>query len=85
MDAVVVLGAVSRHMKPDASYTPNAGQRTSRWNVNVDDRDVEFLCDGPKFFDTRAKSGGGGAVDLVMHLFRLDFRGATKLLRENQL
>jgi hypothetical protein len=84
-DAVVVLGALSRHMKQDLSYTPRTDRRTSRWHINVAGRDLEILCDGPKFFDTRAGSGGGGALDLVMHLFRLDFRGATKLLREKQL
>lgn len=38
----------------------------------------EFLCDGPKFYDTRQKRGGGGAIDLVMYVFSLDFQGCCK-------
>jgi hypothetical protein len=33
----------------------------------------------------RAERGGGGAVDFVMHLFSLDFKGAVQLLRDGSL
>ncbi len=32
---------------------------------------------GPKWFDTRAEKGGG-AIDLAMHLLRLEFVAAVK-------
>jgi hypothetical protein len=58
-DAVVVLGALSRHMKQDLSYTPRTDRRTSRWHINVAGRDLEILCDGPKFFGSSEESVGG--------------------------
>ena len=85
MDAALVLRTISLHMKQDPSFIPRADAQTTRWNINIAGRDIEMLCNGPKFFDTRARSGGGGAVDLAMHLFGVDFRGAVKLLRENGL
>ncbi|MBZ3343388.1 hypothetical protein IPR00_22095, partial [Xanthomonas perforans] len=39
---------------------------------------VELLATGPKWYDTRAEKGGGGAIDLAMHLLRLDFVSAVK-------
>jgi hypothetical protein len=38
-----------------------------------------------KFFDTRAEKGGGGAIDLAMHLFRIDLKAATGLLGKKNL
>ena len=35
-----------------------------------------------KFYDTRAQKGGGGAVDLVIHLWRVPFKKAVTTLRE---
>ena len=40
----------------------------------------ELLVTGPKWFDTRAGEGGGGGIDLVMHLLGLDFVKSVKLL-----
>ena len=33
----------------------------------------------------RQKRGGGGAVDLTMHLFAVDFKAAVAMLRERRL
>ena len=38
-----------------------------------------------KFFDTRADKGGGGAIDLAMHLLRLDFVAAVKRLSSSRV
>ena len=35
---------------------------------------------GPKFYNHDAKIGGGGAIDLVMHLRQVDFREAVRYL-----
>jgi len=40
------------------------------------------LCTGPKFWDVRVERGGGGAIDLVMHLYTIKFKAATTLLKE---
>lgn len=62
-------------------WTAHSTQGTARYHVNADGKDFELLLRGPKFFDTRLQRGGGGAVDLVMHVRDVDFRGATDLLR----
>ena len=35
---------------------------------------------GPKFMNWTAGTGGGGAIDLLIHLRRLDFKGAVDWL-----
>jgi len=80
------LGRPSRNTRnEDIEYTPRRSIRSTRWQVNAGGHDYEILCTGPKFLDTRAQLGGGGAVDLVMHLFRFDFKHAVALLREKKL
>jgi hypothetical protein len=48
--------------------------------VSTAGADFELLVTGLKWFDARAGKGGGGAVDLCMHLLGLDFVAAVKLL-----
>jgi hypothetical protein len=85
LDAAQVLGALADYAKKDLTFTARADPHTTRWHAHVAGRDVEILCTGPKFWDMRAERGGGGAVDLVMHLFSLDFKGAVQLLRDDSL
>ncbi len=80
MDATVALKAFSDHVKLDPTFVPIKDKATSRWHANAKGREFELLLTGPKFFDTRAEKGGGGAIDLVMHLFGLDFKAAADLL-----
>lgn len=40
---------------------------------------------GGQVFDTRADKGGGGAIDLAMHLLRLDFVAAVKRLSSSRV
>jgi hypothetical protein len=44
--------------------------------------EFEILTTGPKWYDTRAKKGGGGAIDLAMHVLGLSFVDAVKLLTQ---
>ncbi|CCG39552.1 hypothetical protein [Xanthomonas citri] len=53
---------------------------TRRLYVSLGNGVVELLATGPKWFDTRADKGGGGAIDLAMYLLRLDFVSAVKQL-----
>lgn len=85
LDAEEVLRAFAEHSKRDATYVPMGALDISRWHASVGGQDFELLLCGPKFFDTRAKQGGGGAVDLVMHLLDSDFRCATSALRARGL
>lgn len=81
LDAAVALLALARHAKRDPTFEPIKDQATTRWHANVAGLDFELLLTGPKFFDTRAETGGGGAIDLAMHLLRADFKTAAGALR----
>ncbi len=86
MPAVIIIqSSLCDHAKPDPSFSPLTSHSTSRWHVSAGGRDFELLCTGAKFFDTRAQKGGGGAVDLAMHLFGVGFRQAAELLRKASL
>ena len=85
LDAAVVLSALADYAKEDASYVPRLNTRSSRWHATVGAHDHEILCTGPKFWDSRAYCGGGGALDLAMHLFGIDFKKAARLLAERNL
>jgi hypothetical protein len=85
IDAVVVLGAIADHLKQDAEFRPLQSHGTTRWHASIAGHDHEVLCTGPRFFDARANRGGGGAVDLVMHLLGLDFKHAVKVLQDRRL
>lgn len=70
------------HAKTDRDYIPLKNVHSERWNVNAGGHDFEILVTGPKFFDTRAGKGGGGAIDLTMHLHNLPFKRALRKLQE---
>lgn len=81
VDAAATLTALANYAKRDQTFKPIKEGSTTRWNVTVQGRDFELLLTGTKFFDTRAKKGGGGAVDLAIYLLRVDFKTATGILR----
>ena len=80
LDAVDVLSRLAEHAKGDISFVARKDPTTSRWHSSVGGQDFELLFTGPKFWDCRANTGGGGAVDLVMHLKGIDFKEAAALL-----
>lgn len=77
MDCLLVMGA---YVKVDCDYVPTKSKTTQRVHVHVAGSDWELLLDGPRFYDTRAKVGGGGAIDLVMYLWQVSFQRAVKML-----
>ena len=81
LDALLVLEKLGCYAKADRTFEPMTAHGTERYHVNVEGWDFELLLRGPKFFDTRLQRGGGGAVDLVMHVRHVSFKGATDLLR----
>lgn len=85
LDCLAVLNAVTDHLKEDKAFVPRECLQATRWHASPDGFDYEILCTGSRFFDTRARHGGGGAVDLLMHLFHVDFKHAVKLLRDRGL
>jgi hypothetical protein len=81
LDALFVLDKLGCYAKRDVSFRPVKASKTARYHVNANGRDWELLLTGPKFWDSRAGKGGGGALDLAMHLFALDFKRALLMLR----
>lgn len=81
LPANLLISLLATHAKCDITFVPIKGKGTERWHASIGGWEYEFIVDGPKFYDTRAKRGGGGAVDLVMYLHHVDFRGAIELLR----
>lgn len=77
-----VLHVMAEHTKLDRDFAPVRAFRTRRVHVTAAGADWELLVDGARFFDTRERKGAGGAVDLVMHLWRVPFKQAVKMLRE---
>lgn len=80
LDALQVLRLMADHTKIDETFVPTQAVNTRRVHVSAAGADWELIVDGPKFFDTRANRGGGGAIDLVMHVWRVPFRSAVQLL-----
>ncbi|MFC5521773.1 hypothetical protein [Polaromonas jejuensis] len=85
LDASNVLLAVADYAKEDVSFVPAKKAATTRWHARVRQTEFELLLTGPKFWDVRANRGGGGAVDLVMHLHGCNFKPAAALLKESGL
>ncbi len=74
------LDLLSAHVKPDATYLPLKDGHSRRWHVSTARGEFEILATGVKWYDTRAQLGGGGAIDLAMHLLGLSFVDAVKHL-----
>jgi hypothetical protein len=76
------LALLAIHCKPDPSYQPVKEPTTRRWHARTSSGEFEILTTGPKWYDTRAKIGGGGATDLAMLVLRLSFVDAVRILIE---
>lgn len=75
-----LLPRLCDHAKLDRDFVPLKNGHTERWHVNTGGHDFQILVTGTKFFDARAGKGGGGAIDLAMHLFSIDFKSALTML-----
>jgi hypothetical protein len=84
-EACAVVVNLADHARKDITFVPTKANSTERWHCRAGSIEYELLLSGPKFYDTRARKGGGGAVDLVMHLFKLDFKAASQKLRAANL
>jgi len=72
------LDALGLYWKRDPDFRPVKDKETIRVHVSIGGGVIELLATGAKWYDTRAEKGGGGAIDLTMHLLRLDFVSAVK-------
>jgi hypothetical protein len=80
MPAGDALAFVAIHVKADPTYLPLKTDHSRRWHVHTARGEFEILTTGPKWYDTRARQGGGGAIDLAMHVLGLSFVDAVKHL-----
>ncbi len=76
------LALLAIHCKVDSTFQPVKQASTRRWHARTSIGEFEILTTGPKWYDTRAKIGGGGAIDLAMHVMHLSFVDAVRLLVE---
>lgn len=83
MRAEGALAAVAIYLKVDPTYRPIKDMRSRRWHLRTTRGEFEILTSGDKWYDTRAKKGGGGAIDLTMHLQELSFVDAVECLHEH--
>jgi len=80
MPASDALALLATHIKLDPTYLPVKDDHSRRWHVSTVRGEFEILTTGVKWYDTRARAGGGGAIDLAMHLLGLSFVDAVKHL-----
>jgi hypothetical protein len=81
LDALRTLGLLAEHVCVDRDFKPTRSYATRRIHVSAAGAEWELLVNGPKFYDTRAGAGGGGAIDLVMYLWCVPFKMAVAMLR----
>ena len=75
------LDRLGLYWKADAQFHPLKNAATVRLHVSLPAGGTfELLATGCKWYDTRTGQGGGGAIDLTMHLFALSFVQAVKRL-----
>jgi hypothetical protein len=80
MPADDALALLVIHVKADPAYLPVKAGHSRRWHVCSARGEFEILTTGPKWYDMRARHGGGGAIDLAMHVLGLSFVDAVKHL-----
>ena len=80
MPACDALSLVAIHIKADTTYLPLNADLSRRWHVRTSRGEFEILTTGAKWYDTRGRHGGGGAIDLAMHVLALSFVQAVKHL-----
>ena len=80
MPACDALALLATHLKVDPTYRPIKDDQSQRWHLSTGRGDFEIVTTGPKWYDTRARHGGGGAIDLAMHLLDMSFVEAVKHL-----
>lgn len=81
LEATVCLELMGAYVKEDRDYEPTTAKTTRRVHVSAAGNDWELLVDGPKFYDTRTRTGGGGAIDLAMYLWGVPFKKAVGMLK----
>ena len=64
----------------DADYRPVKDCNSVSVHVLNGSQAFHLIVTGAKWYDVRAKRGGCGAIDLAMHVLRVPFVDAVKML-----
>jgi len=80
MQAADALALLAIHVKADPSYVPVKSDCSQRWHARTARGEFEILTTGCQWYDMRGRCGGGGAIDLAMHVRGLSFVDAVKQL-----
>src|SRR4029079_3795499 len=68
MPSETALALVTIDLKADATFFLLKASASRRWHARTARAEFEILTTGTKWYDTRATHGGGGRLDLTMHL-----------------
>lgn len=71
---------IAEHTELDRNFVPMSALDPRRVHVTAVGADWQLLVDGSRCFATRECEGG--AIDLVMHLWRVSSKQAVKTLHE---
>lgn len=75
-----VLERLGFYVSRDSAFQPRVDKRTVSMFVSNDAGVRELIVTGEKWFDKRENVGGGGAIDLTMHLLGISFTKAVRKL-----
>jgi len=79
--AAQVLGL---YCKKDAHYESTTHRNSKCYHISKDGEVFEIIVTQLKWFSTRRGVGGGGAIDLTMHIYGEPFKAALNRLIKSQ-
>jgi hypothetical protein len=80
MPVTEALNRLGLHWKTDPDFRPRKDPSTKRLYVISGARVFEIIATGARWYDTRARVGGCGAIDLTVHILQVSFVDAVKRL-----
>jgi hypothetical protein len=80
IDLEDVFDILGLYAKLDATYNPIRNRHSRRYHVSVNHTVYELLITEDKWYNCHTRTGGGGAIDLTMHLYREKFIQAVRRL-----
>lgn len=69
------------HFKQDKSYEPTKFPNSKCYHISLENQVFEIIVTGLKWYSVHRKFGGGGAIDLTMHIFNDSFTRAYNRLK----
>lgn len=85
IELLKVLELLSTYYTQDRTFVPKENPDSRLFAVEIQGNHFrQLLITGEKWFDLNAEKGGGGAIDLTMHLLKVDFVNAVKILAKKE-